>query len=318
MFLSFLCVIAALFLDYKFAEPKRWHPLVGFGRYVNWLDQKLNLQRSQQSSLASVRHQELRGLVAMLLAVLPVLFVLSLIQHQLPQLINVLLDIAILYLCIGWSSLQQHAQWVYQELLVNNISLAREKLAWIVSRETEQLDGTQVAQGTVESILENSSDALFASIFWFILLGAEGVVLHRMVNTLDAMWGYKNQKYRHFGRFSAQFDDVLNYIPARLTAYAFVFCARSVQAGKDALACWRSQASQCASPNGGPVMTAGAGALSCRLSDGAYYHGEWKAKPIMGRGENASLQTIPQALNLVQRSLIFWVMTIGGLSLVIG
>ena len=317
MFLSFLCLIAALFLDYKYAEPKRWHPLVGFGRYANWLDQKLNLKCSQHTISASDKHQQLRGLIAALLAVLPVIIVISLVKHNAPQPLSLLIDIVLLYLCIGWASLQQHAHWIYEELVVNNLSVAREKLGWIVSRETDQLDGTQVAQATVESILENSSDALFASIFWFMLLGAEGVVLHRLVNTLDAMWGYKNQRYLNFGRFSAQFDDLLNYIPARLTAYAFVFCANSVKAGKDALACWKSQARKCDSPNGGPVMTAGAGALSCRLSEGAYYHGEWKDKPTMGMGENASVQTISNALNLVQRSLIFWVMTVGGLSLVV-
>ena len=317
MFLSFLCLTAAFFLDYKFAEPKRWHPLVGFGRYANWLDQKLNLQRGQSQIKTSVQHHQLRGLAAMLLAVLPVVFAIVLLQHKLPLVVNLLIDIVLLYLCIGWSSLQQHAHWIYDELVVNNLPVAREKLGWIVSRETDKLDGTQVAQGTVESILENSSDALFASIFWFIVLGAEGVVLHRLVNTLDAMWGYKNQRYLNFGRFTAQFDDVLNYIPARLTAYGFVFCANSVKAGKDALACWKTQARKCDSPNGGPVMTAGAGALACRLSEGAYYHGEWKDKPSMGLGDNASVQTIPKALNLVQRSLIFWVMSIGGLSFVI-
>jgi len=210
LFLSFLCLTAAFFLDYKFAEPKRWHPLVGFGRYANWLDQKLNLQRGQSQIKTSVQHHQLRGLAAMLLAVLPVVFAIVLLQHKLPLVVNLLIDIVLLYLCIGWSSLQQHAHWIYDELVVNNLPVAREKLGWIVSRETDKLDGTQVAQGTVESILENSSDALFASIFWFIVLGAEGVVLHRLVNTLDAMWGYKNQRYLNFGRFTAQFDDVLN------------------------------------------------------------------------------------------------------------
>ena len=186
-----------------------------------------------------------------------------------------------------------------------------------MSRETDQLDGTQIAQASVESVLENSSDALFASLFWFMVAGIEGAVLHRLINTLDAMWGYKTPQYLYFGRFAAYFDDVLNFIPARLTAYGFVFCAHSVEQGKKALKCWRTQAKQCSSPNGGPVMTAGAGALNVRLSEGAYYHGEWQEKPLMGCGDVAQAHSIVEALALVQKTLYFWLFSIGGIVFVL-
>ena len=310
MILSFFSLLLALALDYSFAEPKKFHPLVGFGRYVDFLQQKLN-------RLSDPRTQFVNGTLAALLAIIPIVGLIIVIQHSLPAFINVFIDAGLLYLCIGWASLQQHARAIYDELIVNQLESARVKLSWIVSRETAQLDSTQVAQASVESVLENSSDALFATLFWFMVAGVEGAVLHRLVNTLDAMWGYKNKQFLYFGRFAAYFDDTLNYIPARLTAYGMVFCANTVEQGKKALLCWRAQAKHCSSPNGGPVMTAGAGALNVRLSEGAFYHGQWQVKPTMGCGEAAQGQTIMDALDLVQRTLFFWLFSLGGLVFVL-
>ncbi len=314
MILSFFSLLLALALDYRFAEPKKYHPLVGFGRYVDFLQQKLN---SPVGPGVDSRTQFINGVIACLLAVTPIIGAIIIVQHSLPSIINVFIDAGLLYLCIGWSSLQQHARAVFTELNINQLDLARTKLSWIVSRETQQLDSTQIAQASVESVLENSSDALFASLFWFMIAGVEGAVLHRLVNTLDAMWGYKTNQFLYFGRFAAYFDDVLNYVPARLTAYGFAFCAKSVEQGKKALMCWRTQAKHCSSPNGGPVMTAGAGALNVRLSEGAFYHGQWEVKPTMGCGEAAQAYTIIESLELVQKTLFFWLFSLGGLVFVL-
>jgi adenosylcobinamide-phosphate synthase len=150
------------------------------------------------------------------------------------------------------------------------------------------------------------------------------------------MWGYKTEKFLYFGRFVARFDDVLNYIPARFTAYGFALCVSSIEQSKKALACWKSQAKLCSSPNGGPVMTAGAGALNVRLSSGGYYVStsattstaqqnkmqvtaaldasvEWHEKPVMGCGEPAQMETIMASLALVQRTLVLWLLTLGGI-----
>lgn len=326
MILSFFSLLLALALDYRFGEPKKYHPLVGFGRYVDFLQRNFN--RVTDIPVDN-RTQFIHGALACLLAIVPVVGAVIVIQHALSDVINVFVDAGLLYLCIGWTSLQQHARAIYDELKINQLDLARTKLSWIVSRDTQTLDSTQIAQASVESVLENSSDALFATLFWFMVLGVEGAILHRLVNTLDAMWGYKTKQFLYFGRCSAYFDDFLNYIPARLTAYGFVFCASSVEQGKKALACWRTQAKACASPNGGPVMTAGAGALNVRLSEGAWYPqtmegnsrdecglekgAQWQEKPPMGCGEPAQFKAIIDALDLVQRTLLFWLFSIGGL-----
>jgi adenosylcobinamide-phosphate synthase len=318
LILSFFSLLLALALDYRFAEPKKYHPLVGFGRYVDFLQNKLN---RPLGAGVNYRTQLINGALACLLAIIPIVGAIIVIQHSLPDFLNIFVDAGLLYLCIGWSSLQQHARAIYDELNIDQIDLARTKLSWIVSRETDQLDSTQVAQASVESVLENSSDALFASLFWFMVAGVEGAVLHRLVNTLDAMWGYKTTQFLYFGRFSAYLDDFLNYLPARLTAYGFAFCASSVEQGKKALRCWRTQAKACSSPNGGPVMTTGAGALNVRLSEGAWYKGdnqpEWQVKPPMGCGEVAQASSILDSLALVQRTLLFWLFSIGGLVIVL-
>ena len=119
-----------------------------------------------------------------------------------------------LYLAIGASSLKTHAEAIANALDAQDIPLARQKVSYIVSRDTSALDAESIARAGVESVLENGSDAVFAAMFWFVVGGAPGVVLYRLSNTLDAMWGYKNERFINFGWAAARFDDCLNYIPA--------------------------------------------------------------------------------------------------------
>jgi adenosylcobinamide-phosphate synthase len=208
-----------------------------------------------------------------------------------------------LYYCLGLQSLHEHARAVAAPLLAGDLDLAREKVGWIVSRDTQKMDEVQITRATIESVLENGNDAVFATLFWFFLLGAPGAVLLRTANTLDAMWGYKTRQYLHFGRFAAKLDDVLNWIPARLTAITFALLGNTQRA----FHCWKTQARFCSSPNGGPVMTAGAGSLQITLGGGAVYHGQWQEKIIMGEGEEPEAHDIERALQLVRNSAWLWV-----------
>jgi adenosylcobinamide-phosphate synthase len=173
-----------------------------------------------------------------------------------------------------------------------------------------------VAKACVESTLENGNDAVFGVLFWFALFGGAGAVLFRLSNTLDAMWGYKTGRFLRFGWAAARIDDLLNYVPARLTAISYALLGQT----RVALACWRRQAPTWESPNAGPVMSAGAGSLGLALGGPAIYHGQIEERPSLGEGLPARREDIPRALSLVRRGIALWLaaflvvfMTIGTL-----
>ena len=137
---------------------------------------------------------------------------------------------------------------------------------------------------------------------WFALLGGPGALLFRLANTLDAMWGYRNERYLRFGWAAARIDDVLNFVPARLTALSYALLGHTACA----LRCWRTQAPTWDSPNAGPVMAAGAGALDLSLGGPAVYHGRLEERPPLGAGAPARAADIDKALALVHNSTWLW------------
>jgi adenosylcobinamide-phosphate synthase len=193
---------------------------------------------------------------------------------------------------------------------------ARALAARIVSRDLRDADEEAIARAAVESALENGSDAVFAPLFWLVVAGAPGVVLYRLANTLDAMWGYRSARFAGFGWAAARIDDVLNWIPARLTAMSYALLGHTA----DALRCWRTQAPQWSSPNAGPVMASGAGSLRVQLGGIARYDGIDEARPALGVGNAASADDIQRALALVSRTLWLWlaVLSAGGVLVVLG
>lgn len=285
---SLLTVILALVLDRLLAEPGRFHPLVGFGALAGAIESRL------------YRDTRASGVMALMCAILlPVLLVAMI--SGLPG--AWLADIVLLYLALGGRSLWLHAQQVRVALAADDLTAARHKVAYMVSRDVDVLDEEGVARATVESVLENGNDAIFAALFWFMIAGAPGVVLYRLSNTLDAMWGYRHARYANFGWAAARLDDVLNYIPARITAFAYALAGDFRQA----ITCWRGQGYGWKSPNAGPVMAAGAGSIGVRLGGPQMYHGELQSRPPLGCGRAADAHAIAHAQSLIHRSLFFWV-----------
>ncbi len=151
-------------------------------------------------------------------------------------------------------------------------------------------------------MLENGNDAIFGTLFWFALLGGPGALLFRLANTLDAMWGYRTERFNLFGRFAARFDDALNWLPARLTALSYALLGKT----RTAFNCWRVQAPGWDSPNAGPVMAAGAGSLGIALGGAAIYHGQEEIRPPLGQGPAPVAADLYRAITLVKRSLWLW------------
>ena len=246
-----LLTVAGVALDALLGEPQRRHPLVAFGNMASNLERRLN---------AGGRGWRSHGVSAWFLAVVPLTLV-ALILSWLPY-IGWLVDVLALYCAVGLRSLGEHVLPVASALRQGDLQEARRRVGYLVSRETRELDEPAVARAATESVLENGSDAVFAALFWFVVAGAPGVVLYRLSNTLDAMWGYRNERFERFGWCAARVDDVLNYIPARLVALTYALLGKT----RLALACWRKQGPLWDSPNAGPVMAAGAGALGVELS----------------------------------------------------
>ena len=296
MVLSAIAPLLALLLDKLLGEPQRAHPLVWFGNCITAIEKKY-----YGGAEISFAKRQWRGFLSACILIAPAALLATALENT--PYVGSIFSVAILYCCLGLQSLHDHARAVAEPLLAGDLDSAREKVGWIVSRDTKNMDEIQITRATIESVLENGNDAVFATLFWFFLLGAPGAVLLRTANTLDAMWGYKTERYLHFGRFAAKLDDVLNWIPARLTAITFSLLGNTARA----FHCWKKQAHFCSSPNGGPVMTAGAGSLQITLGGRAMYHGEWQEKIIMGEGAEPHTHDIERALQLVRNSALLWV-----------
>lgn len=290
-----LTLLIALILDAFLGEPKKGHPLVIFGLWASAIEERLILPSHQPKI-----YQKIAGLCALSLAIIPI----TAIVYSLTRLplVNELISPVILYLCIAPKSLWQHTQAIYQPLQKGQLAQARLAIAMIVSRETQKMDAQAIRKATIESTLENGADAIFAPIFWFVIAGPTGAILYRLSNTLDAMWGYKNQRYYYFGFAAARLDDLLNWVPARLTAFSYMLLGDTHKAW----VCYRQQSPHCESPNAGVVMSTGAGALNVNLGGPAIYHGQLKNKPTLGTERIATNQDIHRANLLIILTILLW------------
>lgn len=299
--LTLLCVAGALLFDRAFAEPRFLHPLVGFGQLASGAEKMLNHGHWRRG----------RGLLAWLAVIVPLVLLGQILSHSWHDSFwrQWLVGSAILYFALGWQSLLQHAVAIARPLASHDIDAARQAVGMIVSRDTDKLNSGDVALAATESVLENGADGIFNAIFWFVVAGIPGVILFRLANTLDAMWGYKTPRYKHFGWAAARLDDLLCFIPARLTALSYALAGNREQG----LNCWWQQGGHWKSPNAGPVMAAGAGALNIRLGGPAPYQNKLQDRPRLGpeQGQPASVDSIHDACHLINRSLVIWVAAIG-------
>lgn len=288
-----LLMAAGVLLDALLGEARRWHPLVGFGNLAILLERFANRGPWRIA----------RGALAWALAVLPwsacAWFA---VRHAEPA-VALALHALLLYFALGLRSLREHNLPIADALERDDLASARLLTARIVSRDTVGAGATDLAKASTESLLENGNDAVFGTLFWFVVAGAPGVLLFRLANTLDAMWGYRTPRFLLFGRVAARIDDVLNYLPARLTALSYVLLADHP---RRAWRCWRAQAPTWPSPNAGPVMASGAGALGLALGGAARYDGVIETRPLLGYGEAPEGDDIRRAWRLVRATTLLW------------
>jgi len=267
-----------LLLDLCFGDPRGWpHPIVWIGRLISRLETWLR---------GDVKNLRAAGTILVLLVMaisgFTALFVLTLATTLSAWLVG-LVTLWIGWNCLALRSLHRESALVVQALTRDDLNEARQALSMIVGRETAHLDEEGVLKACLETVAENASDGVIAPLFYMILGGPILALLYKAVNTLDSMVGYKNEKYLELGWASARLDDLLNYIPARLSGLLIITVAFPL--GLNGGAAWRimlRDAGKHASPNAGWPEAAAAGALEVQLGGPANYFGHQIEKSTIG------------------------------------
>ena len=275
-------IAAGILADRLIKDPQRYHPVALFGQYALWWERRL------------YRDNKVAGAVFAAVCVLPPTLVAAGVAKRAPRLATAVA----LWAALGGTSLERTGMRMVQALESGDEDAARCWVPWLCSRDPELLDAPGMARAAVESMAENTSDAAIAPLVWAAVAGAPGVVAHRCINTLDAMVGYRNERYRNFGWASAKLDDAIAWVPARLTATVHTGFAALHGRGAAALRAWRDDAPSHPSPNAGPVEATAAAALGVRLGGPtAYAHGVEK-RPYLGEGPAPTVQTVREAVRL--------------------
>tara|TARA_R110002153_G_scaffold106689_3_gene246161 strand:- start:14104 stop:15045 length:942 start_codon:yes stop_codon:yes gene_type:complete len=295
-----LQMAGALLLDKLFGEFPRYHPLVGFGKIAHFVEAKFNLPQHSKSRVL--------GTLACIMIVLPLPILFFVLKSDTATFW--LLETFVLYLAIGQRSLAQHAQQIFQPLQQNDLATARHFTGYIVSRDTQDMSEQDMTRATVESVLENGHDAVLASLFYFLLGGAPLVILHRLVNTLDAMWGYKTPRFLHFGWCAAKLDDLLGFFSACTSCLLYGMQNRPLSKIKQILICAWQQSQKYKSKNGGLCMSVGAQVLGFSLGGSASYHGKMVEGTVLGSGRQVTLADIPASIQLVKQASYLWVIVV--------
>ncbi len=187
-----------------------------------------------------------------------------------------------------------------------------QKIAYLVSRDTDSLTPSDINKASIESYAENLSDGVIAPLFYLLLFGVWGAFVYKAINTLDSMVGYRNEKYEKFGKFSAKLDDVVNYIPARITSTLIILLSFPLNAQRSTLSTVLKQGKLHESPNAGYPISAMAMSLGIKLGGDTSYFGKLKPKPYFGTGrESITTDDIKNALSLQPKLDIFIIIFLG-------
>jgi adenosylcobinamide-phosphate synthase len=267
--------LAGYLLDLCLGDPPGWpHPVRWLGLLITFWETRLYQPRVLPGLLFW-----LAVTVTSLAAVLAAL----LLSAGLGSLAQGAVAAYLIYAGLATRSLHLECQKVEEALDRGSLEEARKNLGMIVGRETAHLEEADIRRATLETLAENLSDGVIAPLFYTLLAGVPGLVLYKAANTMDSMVGYKNERYERFGKVAARLDDVLNFLPARLTAW--LMCLVAGPAGLDRQQAWRilkRDGDKAASPNAGRPEAALAGALGVRLGGPNIYFGRLVDKPYIG------------------------------------
>ncbi|MEM9622383.1 MAG: adenosylcobinamide-phosphate synthase CbiB [Pseudomonadota bacterium] len=302
-------MLAALLLEIVCGWPD-WlyrrvrHPVVWLGALITRLEHHLN--RQPQAAWPS----RLAGVFVVVFCVGLAVGMGSIISMLLPNTIwGYAVEALVAASLLASRSLHAHVKRVLTPLMQGDLLSARASLAMLVSRDVTQLDEPGVCRGALESLAENTSDGIVAPLFWGCLFGLPGIAGYKAVNTLDSMLGYRSDRYLYFGWFAARLDDVLNWLPARLTAVLYTLCRH----GRRALDVVRRDAGKHRSPNAGWPEAALAGVLNVRLSGPRCYAGRVHEEAwVNASGLNPDRNSLHLGLKVYQRVVLMIIVSLTG------
>ena len=299
---ALVTLLTAVTLDLLWGEPPaRVHPVVWMGKLVAALE-----RRAPAGERARLAYGACLVPVVLLSTALPAWW----LERALGRLglVRAILLGVCLKPAFAVRELFRAAERVGVALEAGDVTAAREWLTWLVSRDTRELDAPLLAAAALESVAENASDSAVAPLLCFGLFGLAGAMVYRAANTMDAMLGYRTERYEHLGKVAARLDDALNLLPARLTG-ALIVCAAAVT-GDSAAEAWRvmrSDASRTASPNAGWPMAATAGALGVRLEKVGHYR-------LYAAGRAPAPRDVARGVALVRTALLLGLLPLAALA----
>lgn len=294
IYFTLLALVGGFVLDQLLGDPEALpHPVVGFGKVISFFEKRLN----------KGLYQFANGTFMVLLLVFSI-YILSWkmidFLNEMHPLAGVSGTMILVFYCLSAKTLRREVCLVFRQLDIS-LENGKKQLSRIVGRDTNSLNSQQIRTAALETLSENLSDGVIAPLFWFLLLGAPGMLAYKMINTLDSMIGYKSERYLHFGKFAARLDDVANYIPARLTAFIMLLVANDLSK----IGFVSQQGKNHSSPNSGYSEAALAGILNCRFGGPNYYFGKLVQKPFIGTNERKlSTEDMNKALKINRLSEI--------------
>jgi len=268
-------LLAGYLLDLVLGDPQRLpHPVRFYGNLISLAEKQLN----------KGKYRFFKGMATVLiLCGTTYLFFYSIVHFLLLYAVPVYFPFATAFIFYGLAnkSLITEGKKVFDALQYKGLEAGRERLSWIVGRDTSALDAQQIRKAVFETMSENLSDGVVAPLFFYFIAGVPGMLTYKMINTLDSMIGYRSERYEYFGKFAARLDDIANFIPARITAILMLLVSLSVRGWRFVL----KYGHQHKSPNAGYPEAALAGILDVRFGGPNVYHGIMVDKPYIGSND---------------------------------
>lgn len=297
--LNITALILGFLLDAIIGDPK-WlpHLIVGFGKSIAFLEKHLNKRR----------FKFFKGAAMSVLLVSATFFLthFCLVYSEKEEpFVTFILTVLVVFFSLSAMTLRREVQQVFVKLNIS-VENGQTQLSRIVGRDTNQLSASKIRSAALETLSENLSDGVIAPLFWFSLLGAPGMLAYKMINTLDSMIGYKNERYLLFGKFPARLDDVANYIPARLTAAIMLLVSGNLLKFRFVLQYGKKHTS----PNSGYPESALAAILQCRFGGTNFYSGKRVEKPFIGNNpRELTYEDLEKSIQINKRSEICMLIT---------